>query len=186
MTLLRSYSLNKNLSEDILLLFKTLVEGNNSKCDCCYEIIENALDNRIDLNKEFNLRAYETTIKRNINLTKSKQAQNRISISAPITSDDGITIEECLQDESSFSEFTKVDDLFDYECAVKYLSENYSDFIIFDGIDIITCLKNALKGIPQATEEIRKLCNKYKSMEQAIRIILKHGIEEDLLDKLRR
>ena len=187
MALLRSLSFNKGLSEDVLLLFKALVEGDNSKCDCCYEIIENALDGRIALDKEFNLRAYETTVKKNIRLSKCKQASNEISISAPITSDDdNLTIGDSLQDKSSFSEFDKVDDLSDYEWAIKYLSTSYNDFIIYDGIDVIICLQSALRGIPKATEEIIKLCNKYNDAKQAIKIILEHGIEEDLLNSIRR
>lgn len=183
MITIRSYSFNKQINNDILLLFTELLNG-DVKCDCCYEIIKNALEGRIDLNGRFNLKSYESSINKNISLSNNKRTKTEISLQESISSDDSddSTIEDRLQSSSSLQELDSVEEKLDYEWSLGYLKENYVLFMIYDDVDFVYCLRSYLKGNSRYIECIKKLCNKYKLFRESLSILLEYGLTDEVLN----
>ena len=186
MPLLRSYSFNKELNDDILNLFSELVEdGSNGRCECCYEIIVNALDGKIDLNSNFNIRGYESVVRQNNSIANVKRGSKESSLQSEVFdyTNKSVLLEDILviDDNSPYDDFENNDE---FEWALSYINTNYSFFIVNECTDIGYCIIAAYKGFPQSVKQLTKLCDKYPALKQSIKVVLEHGIDDEVKNLL--
>lgn len=190
MGMLRSYSFGTfmgvdEIPENVLGLFEdALIEGR--KISRTSEIIYAGLTGGIDLNSHFNLEAYERAIEKNENLSAYAKKKKEMYIDFDCSSDDydvvfkqgGIQADKInikkVQDE--YEELMDADELVRAVANVKRLN---NDFVIVEEVDIIEALRLALKGIPQAIKELKRICNFYPRISEDIKVILGSGKEVD-------
>lgn len=186
--LLRSFSFNKDvITEKELSLFEYLVEHPEYKCDVAYDILMNALEGKIDYSKEFNLKGYEITIKRNHLFNKGKRAKKVVSIDAPASTDTEDSMLDVLPNDSDFVTEFLDDDLYnravEYILNTKYYTINTKDSIL---LDIKYSLLKALQGIPDAVKLIKLACDTDSKFKDYIEVLLTRGINSTLVKQLER
>jgi hypothetical protein len=193
MSTLRSFSFNDNtnITERELELFSYLQSNPDYKCEVSYEILMNALDGRIDFNKEFNLRGYETTIKLNNRMEYSKRAEKEVPFSKKIRntdSEDGDSIADTLHDSKDIEYEVILNN--DYLVAVQYLYNNIFYTACTDEgcitVNLLVCLRGSLSGYPDAIDLLGSLCKYSETLNDVIEIILSHGIDATLRERIER
>lgn len=190
MSLLRSYSFGSfhgysELPKEVLNLFVKANQTPNKKIEFASEIISNGLQGRIDFTREFNLDAYEATIRKNqrLNLDAKKRKETYIDYSA--SGDDwsdvfrtgGMTI-----DAVSASAIVDVKDAFEQlmdDEELKYAIESIKSLqpVLFveEQVDFIGAIKDALNGIPNALATVKEICDKYDVVAEQVKCILSSG-----------
>jgi len=195
MSLLRSYSFGSfhgysELPKEVLNLFVKASQTPGKKIEFASEIISNGLQGRIDFTREFNLDAYEATIRKNqrLNLDAKKRKETYIDYSA--SGDDwsdvfrtgGMTI-----DAVSASAVVEVKDAFEQlmdDEELKYAIESIKSLqpVLFveEQVDFIGAIKDALSGIPNALATVKEICDKYDVVAEQVKCILssRYSFEE--------
>lgn len=194
--LLRSYSFGtymgvNELPVNILNLFLPLVTQPNKQIECVSEVVSAGLQGRIDFSKEFNLDAYEATIRKNKHLLKENERRKKTYLDFSgggddfdeVTSKGGIKADFEILDsieevKDAYEEVLASDEL---KYAVATIKSLNNDFITDYGLDLIFALKKAVKGIPQAVEEVKQVCEDFKVVSDLVHVILNSGQSIDLL-----
>lgn len=172
------------LSPDIINLFSSLLYNDAStsegRIDCASEIIDNALQGRIRLDQEFNIKGYEHTIKKNNKLSLEARKKKFSYLDTSDNGDDfeevacsgGIKLSRLETDNNIQDAFEQIilDDELAY--AVSTIIELDEQLQEEEDIFILKVIEQALKGIPTATEKVVEICNKYKVVAEQINIIL--------------
>lgn len=184
--LLRSFSFNREIITDKeLSLFEYLVEHPEYKCDVAYDILMNAFEGRIDYSKEFNLVGYEAVVKKNIRLGIHSKAKKEYSYDVPISSDSDNTGVDLLQEPKDFVAEILDNNL--YNEAVDFILNNKVYEINTTGsiyIDLKVSLLKALRGIPEAVQNIKLACDTDNKLKSYIEVLLTKGIDNDLKKRL--
>lgn len=174
--LLRSFGYQKELTPDVLCLFKGISECKDF--DSSIEVIDAAMAGRINSDKDFNLAGYDTGVKNNTYMNESKKAGEEVYLDAE---------EDTYADAVLFEQSAKIDPyeaIFnenEVQSSVTKLLSMRTEFLVDEGVDFIFAIRQALKGIPQAVECLRSLCENYSRIRDHIQIILASGIPfEDL------
>ena len=179
------------LPVDVLNLFLPLTENPDKKIEFASEIISAGLQGRIDFSTEFNLDAYEATIRKNQHLLKESEKKKKSYIDFSGSSDDfddvaskgGIKAEfeslDTIEEMKDAFEEVLLNEELDY--AVSTIKSLNDDFIADYGTDLIFALKNAVRGIPQAVEEIKKICTDFSVVSELIETILTSKCEVEAL-----
>ena len=181
--LLRSYSFNKDeLTDRELELFSYMLEHPEHKCDVAYEILINALEGRIDYSKEFNLPAYEKTIKFNNLLTINTRGKKEKSYDVPISDGSDDLLKDTIAERRNLIEEYIMDDA--YNRAVDFFKRNdlymlYESVNGLIAIDLCVSLRQALKGIPEAIRNLKKVCDIDSTVREYIEVILSRGIDDE-------
>lgn len=179
------------LPVEVLNLFLPLTEDPDKRIEYASEIITAGLQGRIDFSKEFNLDAYEATIRKNQHLLKESERKKKSYIDFSGASDDfdevasngGIKAEfeslETIEEmKDAFEEVLSNEEL---NYAVSTIKSLNDDFIADYGTDLIFALKSAVRGIPQAVEEIKKICTDFSVVSELIETILTSKCEVEAL-----
>lgn len=197
MALLRSFSWGsyKGVSElpkDVLGLFVCLVENPEKKVEFTSTIINNSLDGKIDLTRDFNLDGYEAAIRKNQYLSKQGEKKKKSYIDFSNDKDNfvdvarsgGITADMLYSNASAemqesyscademIDAFETVLDSEELKYAVSTIKSLNYDFIKEYGTDLVHCLKQALRGIPQAIEEAKRVCDDFPVIADLVKTIL--------------
>ena len=180
--LLRSYSFNRELTCKELELFSYLVENPDYKCEVVYDVLHNAMEGRIDLNKEFNLLGYEAKVRRNTILGAYNKDKKEKSYDAQISSTSDLTLKDTLVEPRD--EIESMLEETEYASCIKFLDDNrlYHARNINKGcllVDLHCCLKKALNGVPDAVSLLKLLCDNDTNIRDCIEAILKHGIDDE-------
>ena len=187
--MLRSYSYgtfcgHNELPDEILNLFTDLVEHPEKKIEFASEIISNGLQGRINFNSEFNIDAYEATIRKNNNLIKESKRKKEVFLDTGSSTDDfdevaskgGIKADRfmptALQIQDAFEQVLLDDELAYAVSTIKELDEMLQ---IEEGVFIIRVLRQAIKGIPDSVKILKRICEDYEVVAEQIRIILDSG-----------
>jgi len=197
MSLLKSYSFGlqvgfSELPSEVIDLFSVLVEKPEKKIDYASEIVESGL-RRIkkgESYKNLNLAAFEAKISRNQFLTKEK-SRFKLSFIDSETPDEADSIGRnggISEDVLPTRVFEKVKDAYEeviLSDELSYAIEKIKCFndqlFVEEGIDIITALKQAVKCIPEAVEEIRRVCSEYTEISELVYAVLNSGKEVESL-----
>lgn len=172
--LLRSCSFQKELSNDAWDVLFENYKNFVGEFDYGVEIIEAALDNRIDLTKPFNLFGYCKVIREN----RKQEGIRSLKHNQYIVDDDE-------EDKTGVSISSIVDPRDDYEISddnnelaevVEKLKKANAEIIVVFGLDLLFCIKQAIKGTPQAVEELSKICKELDWVGEYVKIILSSGI----------
>lgn len=181
MSLLRSYSFNKVVTDDIWNLFKDA--DINRGWDYSLEIIENAMSGGIQTSKSFSFYGYINNIEKNRRLEKHRSAKRHLHIKDSYDEEESYGVPESAlntyvpQDDP----YQKIDDDEEVYFAVNEINKMASEFLIFNKVNIQHCVRQALKGIPDAVSELKKLVEEDPHAGEMLRIILGSGYSFDIL-----
>lgn len=194
--LLRSFGFGtfmgvSELPVEVLNLFIPLTENPDKRIEFASEIISAGLNGKIDFTKDFNLDAYEATIKKNQRLLKENEKKKKSYIDFNGGSDD---FEEVACSGGIKADFVQLDsieemkDAFEevlaneeLEYAVTTIKSLNAEFISDYGTDLIFALKKAVQGIPQAVEELKSICAEFSLVAELIETILSSKQEVEVL-----
>ena len=172
--LLRSCSYHQELTlEQYYYLFKDL-EKQTEGLEYSLEIIDAALDDRINYEKEeFNLMGYCHAIKKNSMLKKSSERSRVIPFTEPSDGENGITIESIASKNNDYEEFLDKEDVRYTTIKIKALAD---ELLTYEGIDIVFTIRRALRGIPQAIDSLKEICTDYPNISEYLQILLTSGV----------
>lgn len=134
------------------------------------EIVRSALNGNIPLTDEaisqFNLGAYEMSSRLNDKKAKIKEAKKVLNIVEFDNSDEDIRVgfgdvsdRKLSTIDESFEEILNNDE---FECSIRELLNIRSTYIVEHGIDLVSVLLSALKGIPEAVKSLKGLMSDNK------------------------
>lgn len=186
MGLLMSYGFGSYLGVDevpekVLNLFTDSIKS-DKKLNYASEIVFSGIMGRINLDDTFHIDAYEKAIKRNGDLTLNTRRKKETYIDYGCSSDDydtvaqngGIQVDHLNIDDVSdaFEDLINEDEL---RYAVENIKKLNKELLIVEEVDLVEALKLALKGIPQAIDEIKRLCKFYPTIGDSVKTILSSG-----------
>lgn len=191
-TVLRSFSYGNylginELPENILHLFDSLIDSPTKRLEFASEIVDNGLKGRIDFSREFNIDAYEATIRKNQSLGKEGKKKREVFIDTSGSSDDweevasngGIKLDQlnakAVDKIQDAYEQLLIDDELKY--AVDTIKMLNDDLMIEESIDLIHALKQAVKGIPDAIKSVSEVCTNNSLVSELVETILSSGYE---------
>lgn len=176
---------------EVLNLFLPLTESPSKKVEFATEIITAGLQGRINFGKEFNIDAYEATIRKNQHLLKEHEKKKKkyidfssaddfddVASSGGIKADYFVPLDSVNEMIDAFDEVLLNEEL---EYAVSTIKSLNSDFKSDYGTDLIFALKRGVQGIPQAVDELKKICNDFPVVADLIQIILNSKKEVEVL-----
>lgn len=171
---LRSFGFQKQLDmEEYYYLFKDY-DKFNGEFDYSVELIDAMLESRIDKTKDFSLFGY-------CKLIRDGRFQNdlkRLKKEQYLIEDDddestGVKASSLIDERDDFEVFEDTEEAM--YTVKKIQALNYEMMEVL-GIDIIHCMRQAVKGIPEAISTLTEFCNEYTKYAEYIQIILGCGI----------
>lgn len=156
--------------EEYYFLFKDM-EKFNGEFDYSVEIVDALLDNRIDTSKEFKLFGYCKAIRNSRQQAEYKKAEKEKSLD-----DEDSKWEEAASlynHVDVYGQCDENDELASTICAVR---EYRMEIMAETGLDLVWCLRQAVRGIPAAAKELAKFCGEYKKYAEYVKTILGCGI----------
>lgn len=193
---LRSFSFGtfmgvSELPVEVVNLFLPLVENPDKRVEFAGEIITAGLQGRIDFSKEFNLDAYEATIRKNQHLLKESERKKKSYIDFSGAGDDFDDVANSGGVKADFVQLESIEEMKDafeeillneeLEYAVSTIKSLNDEFISDYGTDLIFALKRAVQGIPQAVEEIKNICQEFSLVSELVETILSSKQEVEVL-----
>jgi hypothetical protein len=170
-----SYKGVDELPDVVVGLFSSMMERPEKSVEYAEEIINAALEGRINFDKEFNMGAYENSIRNNTRMN----AQDRMKKETFFTDDDldeaykgGVSENKVSDDRDDYASFEDEDEV---KWAVNSIKAENNTYRIDYGINLIKLLKGAVKGFPHAIERLKEVCNEFKQVNEWVQVILKSG-----------
>ena len=178
---------------EVLGLFSDLVTNGEKRIEFAAEIVLNGLQGRIDLNKSFNIEAYEATIRKNQKLSKEASRKTQVYIDFNSDSDfdavaksGGIREDDIAKSSSTvramrdaFEEYVDDESLAYAISSIKALNE---ELLIEERVDLIGAIKQAYRGIPSDISAVKSICENYSVVSDLVFEILNSGKDlEELL-----
>lgn len=186
--LLRSFGfLNNVTSLDYNFLFGELMneDGTFSTSDrdweYCPEIIEAAINGHIKKDEDFNIRAYNKTVKKNLKLANNTYSKRFIDVVDTVDEakdEGGITIDNLPDKTNKYEVFEDTEEL---KLTVEKIHSIHMDIMTVYGVDIIHSIRSALQGTPSAVETLSQLCTEDTRIGDYLKIILESGVSFDEL-----
>lgn len=172
--LLRSFSNMQVLTGEMLdTLFKDLKDY-KGEFDYSLEIIDAALDGRIDISKKFSLFGYCKTVREGNFQTELKRLKKQQYIIDDDNDDEtGVKVSSLVD---TRSDYEIIDDKEELEYSIKKIRALNDELISTIGVDLIFCMRQALKGTHQAVQELASICEEYDFIAEYIQIILSSGV----------
>lgn len=172
--MMRSFGFQKTMEmDDFEYLFRDFKKY-NGEFDYSIELIDAMMDSRIDKTKEFSLFGYCKCIRDG----KFQNDLKRLKKEQYIIEDDddessGIKASSLVEERDDYEVFEDTEEAM---YTVKKIRALNLEFISELGIDLIHCLRQAVKGIPDAIETLTEFCNEYSKYSEYVQIILGCGI----------
>lgn len=194
--LLRSYSFGKifgvdELPTEILNLFLDLSSNPDKRIEFSTEIISAGLQGKIDFGHEFNLDAYEGRIRKNQQLGKENRRKKELYIDFSDSSDDygevaangGIkanNLDSCAVEKmaDAYEDLLMEEEL---KYAVDTIKSLQSVLLVEAKVDFILAIKQALHGIPDSIDLVKRICDEYAVVSEQVKIILDSKYEFNVL-----
>lgn len=176
----------KDLSKlyDICISQALTEEGvNYSDLEFSLELIENALEGRIDFDKLFSLKGYNSACRKNQKLVGLADEKHYIrnNKSSNINYDETDDIITCVP--TNIDQFDNLLDDEEVKYSVIKLKAMRTNILLTYTIDVLLAMKSALKGIPSAVESMKALCED-ASIAETVHCILNSGYAfEDLFSE---
>ena len=171
------------IPEDVLYLFKDLVVNPDKKIEFASEIVVSGLQGHINLNKDFNIDAFEYAIKHNTFLNKERKKKKESYIEFDSEDwEDSATHGGIQESQINGKAVQKMADAFEeiiaddsLRYAVETIKSLNNDLIVEENIDFIEVLKQAVDFVPSAVEMVKYICDKYKVISDIAYEILNSG-----------
>lgn len=180
-----SYKGVDEIPENILSLFTSMLDQPEKTVECTEEIITAGLEKRIDFSRVFNLDAYEYTIKNNTRMNVEKERSKKVFIDFASNESEresslrngGMTVDSvsasAIKDLSDA--FEEVLDNSELQYAIDTIKSLNDDFIVDYGINLVSVIKKAVIGFPQAVAKLKELCDEFDVVSEQVQIILQSG-----------
>lgn len=169
-----SFSVQKTMEmNDFEYLFRDF-EKYNGEFDYSIELIDAMMDSRISKKDEFNLFGYCKCIRDG----KFQNDLKRLKKEQYLIEDDddestGVKASTLIEERDDYEVFEDTEEAM---YTVKKIQALNFEFISELGIDLVHCLRQAVKGIPDAIETLTEFCNEYHKYAEYVQIILSCGI----------
>lgn len=180
-----SYKGVDELPSCVLGLFTPMLDRPERTVEFTEEIINAGLEGRIDFTKVFNLDAYEFTVRNNEKMNTEKRRAKEVFIDYSSTETEkesslrngGITMDAVAVSavEKLSDAFEEVVDSSELSYAIETIKSLNDDFIIENGVNLISVIKKAVEGFPQAKATLKRVCEEYSIVSEQVHIILKSG-----------
>ena len=151
----------------------------NGEFDYSIELIDAMMDSRIDKTKEFSLFGYCKGIRKG----KFQNDLKRLKKEQFLIEDDddessGIKASVLVEERDDYEIFEDTEEAMYTAKKIRTLNLEFMSEL---GIDLIHCLRQAVKGIPDAIETLTEFCNEYHKYSEYVQIVLGCGISIDEL-----
>lgn len=178
----------QELTGDMLdVLFKDFKDY-RGEFDYSIELIDAAIEGRIDITKQFSLFGYCKTVREGNFQTELKRLKKQQYIIDDDNDDEtGVKVSSLVD---TRSDYEIIDDKEELSYTVNKIRALNDELISTIGIDLVYCMRQALKGTPQAVQELTNICEEYDFIAEYIQIILSSGVsfeelfpdEEEVID----
>lgn len=171
---LRSLSYHQELSpKQYFHLFQDLAKQ-PVRFDYGMEIIDAALDGRINFNKEFNLMGYAHAIEENVKKNQSTKAKKVVHfVDSDDENENGITIDSIASEYDAYDDFIEDKNLKYTVDKVKSLEH---ELLCECGVDILFVIRKALESTPEAIETLKEVCEMCPKFSEYMEVILSSGV----------
>lgn len=169
--LLRSVSFNTECPTKVWELFEKANEL-GTKLDYTLEIIEAAMQGRIDFEKDFKLKEYVASIDRTKRLEGLREAKRAVHVTDVSDDEDSSGVPYPADDRDDYEE---LENKFELQQAVDRFNEMQNYFLVNAKCDSKLAVRQALRGIPESIELVKNLCDEYPIAADLLKIILGSG-----------
>ena len=169
--LLRSVSFTTECNPKIWELFKKADEL-GTKLDYTLEIIEAAMQGRIDLEGEFKLKEYVASIDRSRRLEGLREKKKAVHVTDISDDEEDSGVAYPVDSRNDFEEF---ENNYEFCNAVDTFNSMQHYFMINAKCDAKLAVHQALKGVPDAVELVKNLCDEYPIAAELLEVILGSG-----------
>ncbi len=169
--LLRSVSFTTECNPKIWELFKKADEL-GTKLDYTLEIIEAAMQGRIDLEGEFKLKEYVASIDRSRRLEGLREAKKAVHVTDISDDEEDSGVAYPVDSRNDYEEF---ENNYELQQAVERFNDMQYYFMVNAGCFAKTAVRQALRGIPESIELVKNLCDEYPIAAELLEIILGSG-----------
>ncbi len=202
MSLMRSFShgIFKGINEipvDCWKLFADLADNpNKQEIDYSYEIISTYLRGNLREREDFNLKGYAYGIQKNEKLAFDKRKTKELFLDdnsfddnggkgkAPCTISSDLVAQHQTTVEACSDVFEELIDSYELRYAVETIQELKEDIFIEENIDIVECVRQAMRGLPSAVQSLKGICAEYELLGEQIKLVLASGVSFNQLFNL--
>ena len=180
-----SYMGVDDIPESVLRLFKDMSDNPEKSIECVEEVLNAALEGRINLNADFNLCGYDYAVRANNNLTKEKSRQKQVFLDTSVNEGDkesamrngGMSVDYATA--SAVNElvdaYEEILDDAELQFAVETIKSLNKEFIVEYNVNLVSTIQKAIQGIPQAISKLKELCDECDIVSEQVYIILSSG-----------
>lgn len=191
MSVLRSYSFGSicgvnELPKEVLNLFVGLVEHPEKKIEFASEIVSAGLQGRINFDSTFNIDAYEAAIRKNQKLGVENKKKKEVFLDFGGNSsddydevarqggmkEDQVATKAVEKMEDAYEELLLEDEL---QYAVKTIRGLQPVLLANEKVDFLYTVRQALRGMPESRDILKRLCDEYEVVAEQIQVILGSG-----------
>ena len=178
---------------DVVELFHNKKIGDELEFET--EIIDSFMSGRMTTeNRDFNMNAYNKSVRRNKDLTMKKRKEqyyldtdphcrenNPRAIYEGIVGGAGTRV---IGRDSLHDVYEQVEKNVTLEQTIQQIKDLSEDLMLYEHIDFIGALKNAVSGFQESIDTVKYVCEKYKSVGKIVKDLLSGGKPlDELLDK---
>lgn len=176
--MLKSFSFIEKLTPEIEALFIECT-STSKELDYGYEIIEAALNGRIDIGRYFNIQGYVNSLKATERLENHRRANKFKSIVSDSDSEDvyepNTITEESLVSEESVDAYEEAIIRADLSRAISKIQEMSLLLMVEEKVNIARLIQMALKGIPSSVAKLKDICQNYEVIGESVSVLLSSG-----------
>lgn len=145
--------------------------------DNWWEIVNAAINGRIDYNSDFYQRAYVSTVKLNEKMSDEKKWNTtEVHYKYDDTDDNSwrVNINSITSTRDAY-ESVEVSDEIRY--ALEDIKALQRALLYQEGINLKLILQSALEGIPTAVVKLKELCSRFQGFSSSVEVILKQQVD---------
>lgn len=185
--LLRSYGFAEEIGGDIWNLFKNVNKLPAGMDYHVLEIIRSAQTGDIDAkkyaedDKDFDIVSYVKKIEKNQRQEYSRNKKREKVLLDDVDADEEGVVAPTVPFADPYESIDNADEL---EEAVRWIHDNAMWMLVECRIDIYLCMRQALKGIPESIQALRRVSEEYELVGEKIYAVLSSGYSfEELFGK---
>lgn len=184
--MLASFSFEREVPYEVYsALFREVVESGVSEADLDFTLEAIDMAMKEGITNDFSLRGYVNNARKKERMALNRQSKYSVNICSEVDADsDSVeakgVCESTLSDGTDYYEDLILEDELHY--TLIKLKSMYDDILIEYRLDILGCLAQAMKGIPQAINQLKGVCEANVQISEIVYVILSsHRSFEELM-----
>ena len=176
------------IPEKVIKLFEGAEKPEDFEYDM--EIVKAALGGKIDLDTPFNLQGYNHTVRVQQGLQKRQDCyylteNEQEAIDVPSAIYTGHVVRSRLDEVHLKTVYETIEDDVQLEQVLNSIRNFNREIMVYERVDLIGSLKDAVRGVRSAIATVRMLCEKYEEVADAVKDLLSSGRSvEELLSEV--